>query len=551
MGPSVIPLAIIALLMAVDLYGQESVCDLFTDLKAADGRHLTITGELLISKGLTALGAADCDHRYKSPVVSGSRAMHLWPTALNLRPEPTVPAEKIQQIENAAAEADRLRSEGKTVNASASFSGHLRVVAVGDDFPAELIFDSYENLSVKALPDPGELPVIPICKLFENLGAWKGKRIAVRGEFVGTDEGAWITGRCKGSFYTGEYRWPVTLDYAGPAYLSNATAFLSWPKQSSLPPAGGLQYEGRYNVVYTATYVGLLRMRNEYTAVCRESGDYITNGFGHLNGAAAELIVEAVRDSEITPRAPSTDIDDAGEEQKCTPLNLAALCSSASSLLRAASLGCVDKARELVMKEGIDSKAGSESAALRVAIRTGNETLVKFLVESGAPVNPIKTLVFSPIGEAASARKISILKLLLSAGANVDAPDHQGATYLAGYGFFDTRVTNILLDAGANPNARDKDGATALMKSANYGYEDAVRLLIDHKADVDLKDNNGRTALMHAAAGKYIDAIPLLLKAGADLYVRDQNNDTALDIARKSANYFAVELLSAAMKGDR
>ncbi len=136
-------------------------------------------------------------------------------------------------------------------------------------------------------------------------------------------------------------------------------------------------------------------------------------------------------------------------------------------------------------------------------------------------------------------------------GAMVDTLDHQGATYLAGYGFFDARVTETLLEAGANPNARDKDGATALMKSANYGYEEAIRLLIEHKADVNLKDNNGRTALMHAAAGKYIDSIPLLLKAGADLYARDREGDTALDIAVKSKNNVAVKLLSAAMKGAR
>jgi hypothetical protein len=241
---------IAAIYMPIALQGQESVCSLFKDLKSADGRQLIVNGELLLSKGLTALGATDCDNRY----LSGSGIKYVWPTAINLSPAPTIPAEKIRQLEDAAVEADRLRSQGKIVKASAAFSGRLHLVAIGDSFPAELIFDSFENLNVMALQDPSKLPVLPICKLFEDLGAWKGKRIAVRGEFVSTSEGAWISGRCKGSFYTGQYRWPVALTYGGPAYYSNVTAFLSKPIQSSLPPAGSLQYAGQYNVVHTATY---------------------------------------------------------------------------------------------------------------------------------------------------------------------------------------------------------------------------------------------------------------------------------------------------------
>ena len=86
------------------------------------------------------------------------------------------------------------------------------------------------------------------------------------------------------------------------------------------------------------------------------------------------------------------------------------------------------------------------------------------------------------------------------------------------------------------------------MKASNYGYEDVVTLLIAHRANVDLKDKAGRTALMHAADGKYVDAIPHLMAHGADVYVQDGEGNTALDIARKSENEVAVELLSAAIK---
>jgi len=271
----------------------------------------------------------------------------------------------------------------------------------------------------------------------------------------------------------------VMLDYAGPAYYSGSTAPLIEVKRPMGSPKNWELYRGKNSVIQSATYVGRLRMRNEYTATCRPGGDYITNGFGHLNGAAAELIVEEMRDVELTPRPP-IEADNA-DEKPCQPPNHDTLCAGAATLARAVSLNCIDRTRELLLKDGIDSKDGNDSPALSTAIRLGNESIVVLLLDAGAPVNPDKTRVFTPLAEAAFARKIAIMKILLKRGANVDGQDHQGATYLAGYGFFDPRVTKILLEAGANPNARDGHGETALMQASSYGYEDAVKILIEYR----------------------------------------------------------------------
>jgi ankyrin repeat protein len=416
-----------------------------------------------------------------------------------------------------------------------------------EGLPGEFTFDAIEDLKVEPLPDASELPVIPICDLFQNLTRWKGQRVAVRGEVAGTFEGSWMVGRCQGGFSTNGYRWPVSLSYAGPAYSSASTEPLIRAKQPSATPKGFQELRGRNNVVKTATYVGRLRMRDEYMAVCREGGDYITNGFGHLNGAAAEIVVEEIRDAELT-KAPSDQT--AEEERTCQPPNLPALCATAS-LSRAASLGCTARVVELISKDGIDSTGRNASEALSEAIRTGNESIVKILLSAGAPVNPSEFQVWLPLAEAAWWRKLDVMKLLLKAGANVDGVGHEGSTYLAGYGYFNESVLEILLTAGANPSAVDRSGRTALMQAANYGYEEAVTLLIAHGAVVDEKDNKGRSALMYAASGKYVDAIPHLLSYGADLYARDLDGKTALDLARVSNNDVAVELISAALQGRR
>lgn len=68
------------------------------------------------------------------------------------------------------------------------------------------------------------------------------------------------------------------------------------------------------------------------------------------------------------------------------------------------------------------------------------------------------------------------------------------------------RIAKILLDAGADVNARDKQGRTALMyvadmklsknyhRFANKGRGEMTTILLNNKADFTLKDNYGKTA---------------------------------------------------------
>jgi ankyrin repeat protein len=530
-----------AFISATALHAQKSVCDLFSQLASADGSQIVVTGDLIIAKDLAVLGAEDCDNRY----ISGTGVRHMWPTALSLSPSSSVTSEQVQQFQKAAADADSLRSQGKPVSASASFSGRIKLAHSGE-LPAELIFDSFDNLRVEALPDPGSLTVIPICELFQNLSAWKGKRIAVRGEFVSTMEGAWIISRCKGGFITDGYRWPVSLIYAVRAPYSNQTAKLYQPKWPAATKGGDLQ--GQFEVTKTATFVGILRVKSDYHVFCGRRGTYGAIGFGHLGGAAGELIVENIRNVELTPQPEFSDADADTGAQHCSPPDLATLCSTADSLASAVSVGCVDKVRDLLARDGIDSKSGSESAALRVAVSSGNGPIVKLLLDAGAPVNPTETRLWSPLVYAANSRHIEIMKLLLEAGAKVDAGDHNGTTLLAADGFFDPNVTKVLLEAGANVNATDSKSETALMKASGFGFKQAVKVLIEHHADVNLKDSTGRTALMHAAAGRFSDAIPLLLENGADPNVRNNEGKTALDLANASNNLRSIAMLSVAMK---
>jgi ankyrin repeat protein len=255
-----------------------------------------------------------------------------------------------------------------------------------------------------------------------------------------------------------------------------------------------------------------------------------------------------MRNVEITERPGTEYAAEDAAAQRCTPPDPATLCLKAESLARAAAAGCTERVREFLAQDGIDSKNGGESVALRAAIHSGNESVVKLLLNAGAPLDPVEA-TRSPLAEAALSWQVGIVKLLLASGAKVDSLDHHGiVAFLDESHLFNPALVEVLLEAGAKVDATDAFGETVLMKVSGYGYEQTIKVLIEHRADLNFRDNKGRTAVMHAAASCCSHAIPLLLENGADPNARDKEGKTALDLADASNNLAAIAVLSVATK---
>ncbi len=133
------------------------------------------------------------------------------------------------------------------------------------------------------------------------------------------------------------------------------------------------------------------------------------------------------------------------------------------------------------------------------------------------------------------------MRLLLQAGADVNARDREGNTALLvvladnRMGFEPLSVVQFLLEQGADATARNLAGETPLtLALGNSCRQPAAlaRALLRAGVDVNAADNQGRTALLRAVWAYHDEGVlRVLLAAGADVNASDQEGNTATTLA--------------------
>ena len=108
-------------------------------------------------------------------------------------------------------------------------------------------------------------------------------------------------------------------------------------------------------------------------------------------------------------------------------------------------------------------------------------------------------------------------------------------------------VVRILLDAGADVNAKDRMGWTALIHSASANNNiEIAETLINARSDINARGTHGNTALIMATLKGNMAFVKALVEAGADLNVSadtEGKGSTALSIAEKKAYMDIAEFL--------
>jgi ankyrin repeat protein len=146
------------------------------------------------------------------------------------------------------------------------------------------------------------------------------------------------------------------------------------------------------------------------------------------------------------------------------------------------ALGYIDRLRERLDEDRWRARAYSADGftALHFAGFFGKPEAAKALLEAGAEVNAYSTneLVVQPLHSAAAGRHIEVCRVLIAAGADVNATQRHGWTPIhAAAQHGDIELVELLLSAGADPSPANDDGATPADIAEAERHVDVARRL--------------------------------------------------------------------------
>ncbi|KAK2805838.1 hypothetical protein FQN51_008612 [Onygenales sp. PD_10] len=224
-------------------------------------------------------------------------------------------------------------------------------------------------------------------------------------------------------------------------------------------------------------------------------------------------------------------------------------CYRQTALAKAAAASSTEVVK-MLLDNGCDpnfrDKYGETPLSHAISTYSGNETLIKLLLDAGADLN-VNNIEGTPIllqavraDEVFGEDKTQLIKILLENGADQESKDRDGRTALlmpAAY-LHDLQTLEVLLQSGADVNSKDKDGRTPFSSAVQRTLFDddegleisGLNLLLEAGADLESRDNQGRTPISWAATQCHL-MVRFLLEKGAQPDLRDSDGRTPLSWA--------------------
>ena len=214
---------------------------------------------------------------------------------------------------------------------------------------------------------------------------------------------------------------------------------------------------------------------------------------------------------------------DARDERDYTPLAYAASRTDTN-----------DDMLRLLIESGADVNAGvdgSKNFPIGLAACAGNTSNVRLLLSAGANINFESpsgyTVLINVVHSLHDDEKlVQVIEFLVNNGAKIDCESDYGESPLSvtsRLGRFD--AVRFLLDAGADPSPLQW---TNLLKAVALGTCDEVQRLLDDGDKLDDRDRWERTPWLLASVVGDIEKAKLIRSAGANINDRERGGATAL-----------------------
>ena len=204
-------------------------------------------------------------------------------------------------------------------------------------------------------------------------------------------------------------------------------------------------------------------------------------------------------------------------------------------------------------RESITKKDRGGRTPLHVAVSCRSPRIIKLLLEHGANVNSVGTLLgLSPVQYAIRMENWEMLSLLMEKRPDIreevlnrtnrDCTDNIACALHAAAQYGHNDLLKYLINKGANVNNAGKYGYTPLHVAGEKGQVEVLRELLNHGANVNTANKDNFTPLHVAVWNGHVDVVRELLKHGANVNTANKSF-TPLHVAGRNGHLEVVREL--------